>query len=94
MARTFIETRKRGVFGWIFLLMFWAWSALMAVALYVSFLPLPDPQVSSSGVRSGALLGEAIATTMLLSVWASGAVILGLCAMLTRGKKVITEVEL
>lgn len=66
----------------------------MAVALYASFTPLPDPQVSAPGVRSGAMLGEAIATTMLLSIWASGAVVLGLCAMLTRGKTIIREVEL
>ena len=87
------EKRKRGIIGWLFLLLFIAFNLFMLVALIMG---LGDAGATMQGMtneyeRAGAELGTAIGATMVIILWAAGALILGLFVMLTRGKKVIVE---
>lgn len=82
VTRRLIEKRRRGIIGWIFLLIFWAYNALMLYSIAVG--------VASSGA-SGASAGFAIMVWLVF--WAAGAVILGLMAHFTRGKREMVETE-
>jgi hypothetical protein len=92
-----VETQigKRGFFGWLFLLLFWAFSALMALWAWTSFSLIHEKYVTASGQYSEAqqaatAIGGAIGGAVILFVWvAGGAVILGLLALLTRGRKTV-----
>jgi Mn2+/Fe2+ NRAMP family transporter len=94
MSRTIrTERRKRGFFGWIFLILFFGFNAMM---LYGTFAGLAGTgqqitAASSDAERTGAAIGTAIGVSMILVVWAAGAVILGLLVLLTPGRKVIVE---
>src|SRR5262249_11394036 len=76
------ETRKRGFFGWIFLLLFLGFNALM-VRWLVSYWSAISDGPSSAGHAIGATIG----TGMIFFFWTAGAVITGLFALLTRGRK-------
>ena len=78
--------RKRGFFGWIFLLVFLGFNALM-VAWLVSYWNLGG----SSPTQAGGVIGTTIGTGMLVFFWMAGAVILGLLALVTRGRKTYIE---
>lgn len=65
-----IGMRKRGFFGWIFLVIFIAWNVLM-VGWFVSYLAIRE--------------GTGLAGFFLLIVWAVGSIITGLLAQFTRG---------
>ena len=95
MTRQIIETRRRGVFGWVFLLMFWGWNILMAVALLggLSNTSTTFQSLTSDAERAGHAFGTGLGVMMLMSLWTSGAIILGLIVLLTRGKKVFTELD-
>ena len=70
------EVRHRGFFGTVFLILFWVFNAGMAGLMF--------SWIMDSGPWGG---GTAIGVVGLLLFWVIGAVILGLCAMLTRGRK-------
>ncbi|MFB2530687.1 hypothetical protein ACEYYA_00800 [Paracoccus sp. p3-h83] len=92
---TRIEKRKRGVFGWLFLLLFIGFNLLMLFA-FISGVGGSAEQAShltTEAERAGAALGTALGAGFLLSIWAAGAIILGIIVMLTRGKKIITETQ-
>ncbi len=95
MARTLIETRRRGFFGWVFLVLFWGWNMLMAAALFIGMSENASTyqRLTSEAERTGHNLGTGLGMMMILSVWASGALIIGLAVLLTRGKRVLTEVD-
>lgn len=88
-----VEThiRRRGVFGWIFLALFWAFNALMALWAWMALSAIHGQYVAaaSSAYRAGTEAGGAIVGSVILFVWAAGAVILGLLALLTRGHKTV-----
>ncbi len=90
---TRIETRKRGIIGWIFLLLFWAFNALMAFALFAGMADVGEQTaaMTTEAEQTGAAIGMALGVSFILGIWMAGAVILGLLVMLTRGKKVIVE---
>ena len=73
------ETRRRGFFGWVFLLIFLAFNAFMTAWMVAVW------NVGGTGLSSG------IATAVLLFVWAAGAIVTGLLALLTRGRRTIIE---
>lgn len=75
MQEQWIETRRRGLFGWLFLLVFWAWNLLMA---WVMYRMLANAGTPASGGFS---------FVVILVIWALGSVVTGLPAMLTRGRK-------
>lgn len=91
MAETYIERRKRGFFGWIFLLTFFAFNALMVLWLgsYWGVVGEAITEGQSEAARAGATIGGTIGTGVILFTWACGSVILGLLVMMTRGKKII-----
>jgi hypothetical protein len=87
------ETHKRGFFGWIFLLMFWGFNALMLFAVIAGANGSAEQAtaLTSDAERAGHAIGTAIGFSMLLFLWAAGAIIFGLLSYFTRGKKVIVE---
>ena len=91
-----VEThiRKRGFFGWFFLLLFWTFNALMALWAWVAFSVICDQYVGASGQfgdarQAGTVIGGTIGGAVILFLWVAGAVILGLLALLTRGRKTV-----
>lgn len=93
MTTVRVERRKRGFFGWVFLLAFWGFNALMALALWAGVSGSVDRMegLSTDAERAGAVIGTGLGVGMLVSVWAAGSLILGLFVLLTPGRKVITE---
>lgn len=87
------ETRKRGFFGWIFLLIFIGFNLFMAAVTLTYFGLLSDlgKTTASEAERAGHAIGSVIGVSMVLGMWASGALITGLFAMLFRGRKTIVE---
>lgn len=90
---TRIERRKRGLFGWIFLILFLGFNAIMLFAFLAGLAGGGEhiASASSDAEQAGAAIGTAIGAGMLLSIWMMGAVILGLFVLLTPGKKIIVE---
>jgi hypothetical protein len=90
---TRIEKRQRGIFGWLFLIIFWAFNALMAFGLFagISGNVSQGAQLATEAEQAGHAIGTAIGVGMILSIWLTGALILGLLVWLTAGKKVIIE---
>ncbi|WP_394689017.1 hypothetical protein [Hoeflea sp.] len=86
------EVRKRGFFGWVFLLLFLGFNALMALLFFGGMSGVADmPAANSEAEMAGRAIGATMAGGMILVVWALGAVITGLLAILTRGSKTIVE---
>ena len=88
------EKRVRGFFGWVFLVVFWCFNALMAFGFFsgVSGNVQQAENLGSDAERAGYAVGTFLGAGMILSVWVLGAVLLGIFVLLTRGKKVIVEV--
>ena len=86
------ETRKRGFFGWIFLLIFLAWNLLLAYAFLAGLSNVATSNgPTDAASRAGAAIGTTIGAGLILGIWAAGALITGLFALLFRGSKVIVE---
>jgi hypothetical protein len=85
------EIRKRGFFGWLFLLLFLAFNVLMVVWLFDYWSHLSNTVDASEAARTGKLIGGTLGTGVLMFVWVMGSVILGLLAILTRGSRRIIE---
>lgn len=90
---TRVERRKRGFFGWIFLLAFWGFNLLMLVSMIGSIGSMADQHaaLTTQVERDGFAVGSAIGFSVVLLIWALGAIILGLAAWLTAGRKVTIE---
>jgi hypothetical protein len=90
---TRIEKRQRGFFGWIFLILFWAFNAIMLLWMIGGIMATSDlaATTTNDAERAGAAIGSAIGFGMILMLWVIGAGLLGLFVMMTRGKKVIVE---
>ena len=87
----YIEKRKRGFFGWVFLVLFIGWNALMLIWLLSFSLHVNEAMTSAStqAENVGAQIGTSMGAMMILFVWVAGAVITGLFALLTRGSKTV-----
>lgn len=85
------EIRKRGFFGWLFLLIFLGFNAFMALWLVAYWVDLSQMAAATKAEQAGKAIGGTIGSTMLLSLWAVGSIITGLLALLTRGSKTIIE---
>jgi hypothetical protein len=94
MATYQIERRKRGVIGWIFLVLFWLFNVFMLISVIGGLANVSSSYdtMTSTAERAGASIGTALGLSMLMGVWLTGAVILGLCALLTQGPKIIETV--
>lgn len=86
------EIRKRGFFGKLWLLLFWAYNALMAlwVGSYWSHVT-PQLTAGSSAEQTGTAIGATLGTGVIMSFWVCGIIILGVATLLTRGKTLIIE---
>lgn len=88
------EARIRGFFGWFFLILFWVFNTMMACYLIGGSLNLSENSPTGEVERAGYAIGATIGIWMLLFIWLTGAVILGLFAIFTRGKRyMVTEYE-
>ncbi|WP_164937734.1 DUF4339 domain-containing protein [Bradyrhizobium guangxiense] len=88
------EKRKRGFFGWLFLIVFLLFNGLMAAWLFSYWSQvLPMTTNGSDAGRAGAAIGTTMGTGLILSLWTCGSLVLGLFVLFTRGRKVIVEEE-
>ena len=87
------ETRKRGVFGWIFLILFWGFNAFMAPGLFLGISDTAEKgaQLTGETAQNMHAAGAVIGTGLMMFIWALGAGLLGMFVLLTRGKKVTIE---
>lgn len=85
------ETRKRGFFGWLFLILFILFNVLMLIWMIGGMNAATSVATSSEAEQAGRAIGTAIGAGMILFIWVAGAIILGLFALLTRGRKTIIE---
>lgn len=87
------EKRQRGVFGWIFLILFWAFQLIMVLWFVGGLSAAGDTAAGMTNEmeRAGAAVGTAIGASMIIALWAFGTIIFGALALLTRGKKIIVE---
>lgn len=94
MSRKLVERRKRGIFGWLFILVFWGWNALMAVALLagVGGNASQYAKLTTEAERQGYAAGTGLGIMVMLMMWAAGAVVFGLLAYFTRGRRELVEV--
>lgn len=84
------EVRRRGFFGWLFLILFLTWNVLMVLWVIAGTMESAKVKVAP-GAETGALVGTFIGYGIILFVWVCGAVITGLLAMLTRGRRTVIE---
>jgi len=85
------ERYQRGIFGWIFKLLFIAFNVFMFAVLVVLWV---GANQTPTDPRDTMHVGAAItagATMMLAIPWVLGDIILGLLTYFTRGTKVIVE---
>lgn len=89
VTKRMIEKRRRGFFGWIFLLLFWAFNAFMLYGLFsgVGENAKRSAALAESSSRLAHDVGTGIGLMLVLIVWAAGSVILGLMAYFTRGRQ-------
>jgi len=96
MGKKYIEKRRRGFLGWIMLTSFWLVNLGMA-ALLVSYMVASGEQaqtLTSEAEQAGFALGTAMGVSMLVSLWAGLALITGLLAFMTRGRKELIEQDI
>ncbi len=83
-----LKKPKRGVFGKLFLWLFYLYNAFMAWWLISGAMEaskVMDTAVSEAE-KAGAAIGTGMGVTMILIIWVIGAVITGLLAIMTRPK--------
>jgi len=90
-TRRLVEKRKRGFFGWIFLIIFWGWNALMAWALVMGAGAANCAQYATRAEQDGCNAGAGIGIMMVLFMWAVGSVVFGMLAYFTRGRREMVE---
>jgi hypothetical protein len=90
MGTISIEKRQRGFFGWIAMILFWLFNAIMAL-VFVSMIFAWRSATSAGTIPTGPSADAAAAITYgtLFIMWGFGAAIFGLFAYMTRGRKVI-----
>ena len=79
---------KRGVFGKLFLWLFYLYNAFMAWWLISGSMEASKviDTAASEAEKAGAAIGTGMGVTMILIIWVIGAVITGLLAIMTRPK--------
>ena len=93
MATIQRELTRRGFFGWLFLIAFWVFNAFMAFWMFDYWHHVSSIAATGGAERAGKAIGATIGTGLIAFFWVAGAVVLGLFAMLTRGRKVLITEE-
>jgi hypothetical protein len=91
VQEVYIEKRRRGFFGWVFLLVFLGWNALMVVWLLSYAVDVSGIETMNAAEETGKNIGVSIAVSMILVIWALGSIITGILALLTRGSKTVVK---
>jgi hypothetical protein len=95
VKRRMVEVRKRGIFGWIFLIIFWVANGLMALWLFATLASWGEmASPTSEAEKVGAGLGMVVGLGVIFSIWLCVAGVTGLLAFMTRGRKEIVEMEI
>jgi hypothetical protein len=95
MGAAFIERRKkRGIFGTIVKWLFIAFNIFMLIALINGFSAAThDYNHLSDAGKAGAAIGTTVGVTLVLVLWGMGDLILGIIVLLTRGEKILLQVD-
>lgn len=91
VTRRLVEKRRRGIFGWAFLLLFWGWNLLMVWALFKGVAATNCLQYATEAERSGCNAGAGVGIMVVLFMWAIGSVVFGMLAYFARGKRELIE---
>ena len=81
---------KRGFFGWMFLLLFLGFQAVMALLVWANVTAVVDVTADCAGeiaCQAGAATGSAMVAAVGWMVWLLGTVILGFLVLMTRGRQ-------
>lgn len=81
-----VEKRQRGVFGWIFLVLFWGWNAFMCYALIFTM-----NHIASEAKNEARDIAIGMNVVFTLFVWGMGSLIFGSLTLATRGKRVLIQ---
>ena len=94
VTRRMVERRKRGIFGWFFLTIFWLFNALMAYTAYMSLSAVSEQgaKLATEAEVAGLAVGATIGFGMLLFFWVAGVIIFGALAYFTRGRVEMIEI--
>lgn len=94
VKRRMIERRKRGFFGWVFLVVFWLANGFMGLWLFMTIGNWSEmAKPTSSAAKAGQDIGIVMGLGIIFSIWACVAAITGVFALMTRGRKEIIEIE-
>lgn len=88
------ERYRRGLFGWLFRIVFWAFNLIMLAWVATYWGTLSGVHVDGThaeAAKVGMAIGGTIGTGVIMVFWAMGAFILGLLVLFTRGRKTIVE---
>jgi hypothetical protein len=91
------ERYRRGLFGWLFRIAFWAFNLIMLAWVASYWGILSGVHVDSAhphATQVGMAIGGTIGTGVIMVFWMMGAVILGLLVLFTRGRKTIIEEQI
>jgi hypothetical protein len=92
------ERYRRGLFGWLFRIVFWLFNLLMLAWIATYWGSLSSIHVDSPAhphaAQMGLALGGTIGTGVIMVFWAIGAFILGMLVLFTRGRKTIIEEQI
>lgn len=85
-----IERRKRNLFGWFFIVLFWIVNVIFAYSFFGSMQEQAKfiNNTKDDIELAGAVIGTTLGYYMILSIWLTVALILGIFVLLTRGKKI------
>jgi len=91
--RIAMERPRRGTFGSFFKILFILFNVAMAIWLVVLFYSMhraepPAVPAAAIATRDIMAVSSSIAVSLIVGIWACGAVILGLLTHLTRGREV------
>lgn len=82
-----LRESKRGVFGKLIVFAFWGFNILMSLSIWAGTQSAVEGQAGLSGAEAaGHAIGTGIGVTLLVIMWLTGTVILGIMALLTRPK--------
>jgi hypothetical protein len=80
------ERYRRGVFGWLFRIVFWAFNVIMFawIAIYWNILSgLHLDSAHPQAAKVGTAIGGTIGTGVIMFFWVMGAFILGMLVLFT-----------
>ena len=90
-TRRLVEKRRRGIFGWFFLVLFWGWNLLMIWFLFKGVDATNCAKYATDAERTGCAAGTGLGIMMIFFLWAAGDIVFGLLAYFTRGKREMIE---